>query len=310
MKAMHPACPNPEQARRANRPSRELTTFRGLAPPRTGSGACPRGVWPVLGRSGCTPTCRGARLCAAPPMAAEIIVRVTELPTARTFSLTVTGVADVGPRVRRVTLSGEGLAGFTALPGQDVVLHLTDDRGGGISRRYTIRHLDTERLHVDLDFVLHGHGPAALWATVVSVGDSVEIFGPRGKVRLSHASWQLFAGDESAFPAIAEMVAALPSSTHVVALIEVQDAEDEQPIDGAAQADVRWLHRSTTPAGQSELLDQALQALKVPDAERHAYLFGESRVVRRLRDQLTRRGLGASEISAKGYWNLGRATPD
>jgi NADPH-dependent ferric siderophore reductase len=37
------------------------------------------------------------------------------------------------------------------------------------------------------------------------------------------------------------------------------------------------------------------------------FLFGESRSVRRLRDILTRRGVRLDEISAKGYWNLGRA---
>jgi NADPH-dependent ferric siderophore reductase len=243
-------------------------------------------------------------------LAIERITGVIELPAAMTCQLTVAAVIDLGPRMRRITLAGDPLADFVALPGQDVVLHLSDGEGGGLSRRYTIRHLDNQSRRVDLDFVRHGHGPGALWAESVQVGDPVEIFGPRGKTPLTAAGWQLFAGDESAIPAIAEMVSALPSGAQAVALIEVQDAADEQLVESAAAVDLRWLHRLTTAPGDADLLDTALQAVPIPDADRHAYLFGESRVVRRLRGQLHGRGLQPAEVSAKGYWNLGRAMRD
>jgi NADPH-dependent ferric siderophore reductase len=235
-----------------------------------------------------------------------MIVRVTELPTARTYLLTVARVAEPGPRLRRITLTGDGLAGLVAWPGQDLVLHLPDGQGGGVSRRYTIRHLDNVRRQLDLDVVMHGPGPGARWAAAASVGTAVEVFGPRGKVRLASARWQLFAGDESALPGIAEMVAALPTCTTVVVIVEVEDGSDEEPIMAAAQIDVRWLYRGGKLPGQSQLLDQALDAVDLPDNDRHAYVFAESRVVRQLRDHLAARGLGPAEISAKGYWNLGR----
>lgn len=232
------------------------------------------------------------------------------LPAASTHRVTITDVMDVGPRMRRVTLSSAALADFVALPGQDVVLHLDAGQGAKVSRRYTIRHLDHAHRRFDLDFVMHGHGPGAAWAGSVGIGDDVEIFGPRGKVLLADHSWQLFAGDESALPGIAEMIAALPAGHDALALIEVHDHQDEQPIEAAAHIDVRWLHRSPTAPGQSYLLDEALETVEIPDADRHAYLFGESRVVRRLRDLLAHRGLRPNEMSAKGYWNLGRAAGD
>jgi NADPH-dependent ferric siderophore reductase len=229
---------------------------------------------------------------------------VTELPTASTHLLIVARVVDIGPRMRRITVTGEALANFAPLPGQDVVVHVSDGHGGGVSRRYTIRNLDTETRRLDLDVVMHGHGPGAAWAATVATGDDVEVFGPRGKVLLADARWQLFVGDESAIPAIAEMIAALPIRTAAVAVIDVTDADDEQPIAGTGPVDVRWLHRLVTPAGESELLDRAVASIEIPDVDRHAYLFGESRVVRRLRDHLGSRGLQPHEISAKGYWNL------
>jgi NADPH-dependent ferric siderophore reductase len=233
---------------------------------------------------------------------------VTDLPTASTHLLSVADVVDVGPRMRRITLTGQALTSFVALPGQDVVVHVSDGHGGGVSRRYTIRNLDTAACRLDLDIVMHGHGPGAAWAASVAVGDDVEVFGPRGKVVLADAGWQLFVGDESAIPAIAEMVAALPIGTTSVAVIEVTDADDEQPIPATGPVDVRWLRRLDTPPGESELLDRAVASIEIPDVERHAYLFGESRSVRRLRDDLGGRGLHPHEISAKGYWNLGRVS--
>jgi NADPH-dependent ferric siderophore reductase len=233
---------------------------------------------------------------------------VTELPTASTHLLSVADVVEVGPRMRRITLAGEALAQFVALPGQDVVVHVSDGHGGGVSRRYTIRNLDIVAHRLDLDVVMHGEGPGADWAASVAIGDPVEVFGPRGKVLLADAGWQLFVGDESAIPAIAEMIGALPVQTAAVALVEVTDADDEQQMPATELIDVRWLHRQAVPPGESELLHRAVASIDIPDADRHAYLFGESRVVRRLRDDLGGRGLQPQEISAKGYWNLGRVS--
>jgi len=231
-------------------------------------------------------------------------------PSARTHLVEVTAVTDVSPRMRRVTVTGATLSDFAAWPGQDVVLHLTDDSGSGVRRRYTVRSLDSGARRFNLDFVLHGHGPGARWAERVVVGQRIEIFGPRGKVAMSDAGWQLFAGDESALPAIAEMARALPTGVTATALIEVAEPVDEQPIASGADLEVRWLHRGTTEPGTAELLDEALAGVSVPASDRHLFLFGESRTVRRLRDAITQRGVALDEISAKGYWNLGRAMRD
>jgi NADPH-dependent ferric siderophore reductase len=232
------------------------------------------------------------------------------LPAATTYHLEVVAVSDVGPHMRRITLAGDDLAGFRPLPGQDVVVHLTDDQGNGVRRRYTIRNLDKAAAAFDLDVVVHGHGAGSSWGSGARPGDRVEVFGPRGKVLLSAAGWQLFIGDESALPALVEMIRELPATASTVALIEVQDADDEQRVEAAGVVDVRWLHRGAGPPGGADRFVAELRHVVLPAADRHAYLFGESRVVRQLRDELIGRGLRADEISAKGYWNVGRASRD
>jgi len=229
-------------------------------------------------------------------------------PVAQTYLLNVLAVTDVNARMRRVTVGGDTLADFTPWPGQDVVLHLVSAEGAGVRRRYTIRNYEPANRRFDLDFVRHGHGPGALWAESARPGDEVEVFGPRGKVAVSGAGWQLLAGDESALPAIAEIAQALPVGTKVTALIEVDNPDDEQPLQAAADLDVRWLYREGAAPGTSELLDQALAEAGFAPSDRHVYLFGESRVVRRLRDLAAAAGLSPDEISAKGYWNVGRET--
>jgi NADPH-dependent ferric siderophore reductase len=232
------------------------------------------------------------------------------LPAAITRHLHVLAVTDVGPRIRRITVGGAELRDFEPLPGQDVVVHLVDEHGNGVRRRYTIRHLDPSALAFDLDVVVHGHGVGSTWGVEVRPGDRIEVFGPRGKVLLPRANWQLYVGDESGLPAIAEMIAALPEQAAIQALIEVQDGDDEQPISRAGTVATRWLHRGGAPAGQPDLLADALEQLRIPEVDRHVCVFAESRVVRRLRDELVGRGLRAEEISAKGYWNAGRARRD
>lgn len=229
---------------------------------------------------------------------------------ARTYLLTVVAARNVGPRMRRITLGGDELAEFSPWPGQDVVFHLSDDAGSGVRRRYTVRHLDRQTRRFDVDFVLHGPGPGADWARRIQPGEQVAVFGPRGKVPVSDAGWQLFAGDESALPAIAEMAEALPAGTRAIALIEVCDADDEQLIRARAELDLRWLYRGTTSPGTAQVLDQAVESVSLPASDRHLFVFAESRAVRRLRDAAWRRGVSPTEISAKGYWNLGRASSE
>src|ERR671932_1183332 len=78
------------------------------------------------------------------------------------LELTVREVSDLGPRMRRIRLSGAG-KDFAYQPGQDVMLVLS---GGErpLSRRYTIRAYDRPSASIELNVVAHGtHGPGAEW---------------------------------------------------------------------------------------------------------------------------------------------------
>lgn len=206
--------------------------------------------------------------------------------------------------MRRVTVQADSMRGVQLRPAQDVELHLVDASGRRVKRRYTIRQARPELGELDLDVQLHGDGPGAAWGLSAVPGDAISFQGPRGKLQLTAASWHLLVGDESALPAIASICASLPDSEPAIAVIEVQDADDEQSLPPSAQ--VHWLHRGEVEPGTPEHLAAAVARLALPDGSGHAYLLGETRTMVAVRALLEAQGFAHDAIFLKGYWNIGR----
>ena len=179
------------------------------------------------------------------------------------WPLVVVGSRAITPAMRRVSLIGETLAGFEHRPGQDLVLSLPAP-GGAARRHYTIRGFDRHELRLDIDVLVHGAGPGSRWAETAKIGDPVLAEGPRGRTVVnSRANWHLFTGDETALPAIAAMIETLPAQARAFAIIEVEGAQEEQPLPSEAQLEALWLHRRGPPA-PSEALIEALAAFQFP----------------------------------------------
>src|ERR1700753_4339543 len=82
-----------------------------------------------------------------------------------------------------------------------------------VTRTYTLRRADPQLQRVTVDFVVHGDaGIAAPWAARAEPGDTVVMSGAGGAYRPDpEVDWHLFAGDESALPAICSGLEALPA---------------------------------------------------------------------------------------------------
>jgi NADPH-dependent ferric siderophore reductase len=215
---------------------------------------------------------------------------------------TVTGVVELTPRMRRVTVAGESLRGLRTQPAQDAELILLEPTGRKLRRRYTIRQARPDSGEWDLDVLLHGAGPGSTWGATARPGDEISFFGPRGRLELTAADWHLFVGDESALPAIAALTEVVPDRP-TIAVIEVGDRSDELPV-GAGE--VHWCHRGPIRPGTPDLLAPAIAALTTPAGIGHGYLLGESRTVVALREAVAQHGLGVGETFVKGYWNHAR----
>ncbi|MER7499418.1 siderophore-interacting protein [Nonomuraea pusilla] len=173
-------------------------------------------------------------------------------------------------------------------------------------RTYTVRAWDPDACELTLDFVHHGDkGLAGPWAARAVPGDAVLLLGPGGGYAPDPgADWHLLVGDESALPAIAASVEALPEAALAHVLVEVDGPEDEQKLDTRARAHVTWVYRDGGRVG--EALVRAVRELDFPAGDVHAFVHGEAGFVKELRRHLRlERGLPLERLSISGYWRAG-----
>jgi NADPH-dependent ferric siderophore reductase len=241
--------------------------------------------------------------------------------------LTVVGVRDVTPAVRRVTLTASAAVVAASGPTLSLLVPRVGDaaprwpeiaRDGRIVwpqgshgvalRSYTARRQDPAAGELDVDFVLHGDGPAAAWATAAAPGAVLGV-ASAAPLGAEPAGWLLLAGDETALPGISRILAAAAPGTRGVALLEVAGPAEEQELPAPPGIEVRWLHRAGAAPGEGTLLADAVAALDRPDGEDlFAWVGAESATVRTVRADLRARwGLRRHQHHAIGYWRRGRA---
>jgi NADPH-dependent ferric siderophore reductase len=231
------------------------------------------------------------------------------MPEPRTLPLVVASVEDVTPHMRQIQLTGPSLEAFEYFPGQDLALPVVRDDGSVVRRRYTIRRFDPGRRLIDIDVIMHGDGPGIRWAQAARPGAAVEAIGPRGKIGLSsNAKSHLFAGDATAVPGSLAMIEALPAGLQATAYLMVADPRERQSFSADATNTVTWCFESGANAPDG--LVAAVSAAEVLPEGGHAYLAGEVALVAALKATLLAQGWAPDQISAKAYWNRGRANAD
>src|SRR5690606_10053710 len=111
------------------------------------------------------------------------------------------------------------------------------------TRTYSIRRFDLEGGQVWIDFVTHGdEGVAGPWAADAQPGDPVVLGGIGGGYAPDpEADWHLLAGDESAIPAIAAALEAMPADAVGTVFLEVQNESEHVELTIPEGIDVQWL---------------------------------------------------------------------
>ncbi|OUE27020.1 siderophore-interacting protein [Clavibacter michiganensis] len=179
-------------------------------------------------------------------------------------------------------------------------------------RTYTLRHADPVAGTAAIDFVVHGDdGLAGPWAARARPGDLLAASGPGGLFRPSDDPGvaRLLIGDDSAVPAIAAALAAMPADARGVALLEVGGPDDELGLEHPAGVEVRRIHRSRVPgAVPGALLVDAVRGLARPGGEVEVFAHGERGAMKELRAILQDGwGIDRRALSLSAYWALGRA---
>jgi len=185
-------------------------------------------------------------------------------------------------------------------------------------RTMTVRHVDVAAREVTVDIVVHGeHGVAGAWVASAQPGQPIYLMGPGGAYTPDPAAdWHLLAGDETALPAIAAALEALPANAIGKAFIEVAGPEDEIPLAAPESVEVNWVYRGGRAdlvpeerAGDFAPLIEAVTNAEWLPGQVHVFIHGEAQAVMHnlrpyIRKERDVEAKWASSIS--GYWRRGR----
>lgn len=229
--------------------------------------------------------------------------------------LEVLRVTELTPRMRRITVGGPELAGFVSVGSDDHVKLMfacspaeqqaldNPEASDGVRptlREYTPRRIDLAAGELDLDFVLHGDGPASTWAAQAAPGQTLVVAGPRSSMVVPDIfDSYLLVGDETAIPAIARRLEELPANRRVLAVIEIEDAAEQQVLASQAQVEVIWVQR-----GHGNVL-QVLKDLTLPEGQLYTWVALEKALTRQAKSLLIDdKGVNEAFIKAAAYWRL------
>jgi NADPH-dependent ferric siderophore reductase len=236
------------------------------------------------------------------------------------------------PALVRVVLGGPGLDGYRSPDATDTYVNVAipppgapygpvfdpaevradhDKQHWPARRRYTVRRWDAPAGELTLDFVVHGDaehgaaagGPGSAWAAAARPGDVLVFEGPGSGYRPDPAAdWHLLVGDESALPAIAASLEAVPSKALAVVRLVCDGPDHQIVLTCPGVLDLTWLHRTGEPA-DADLLPAAVRDLAFPRGRVHAFVHGEADEIRAIRRHLLGdRGLSRSDMSCSPYW--------
>lgn len=172
-----------------------------------------------------------------------------------------------------------------------------------ITRDYTPRRFDPLRGELDLEFVLHGQGPAAHWAQQAQIGDALWFVGPKSSTLLPQQTGQMvLLGDETALPAIARFLEERPLSVPLLATIIIEKEEARLPLPTLETDRLQWVLGSAT---DPELWEETVRSLDLRiEAEPYIFVAGEARTLLPVRRYLSRElGLKKHQLNITGYWH-------
>lgn len=241
--------------------------------------------------------------------------------------MTVTRVARLSPWMVRITFAGDQLKGFTVeepaasirlllptagaeepvLPSFDRNMFVLPDGTRPIVRTFTPHRVGPEAGALTLDIVIHEAGAASEWAKVAQPGDAAAVSGPLKGYRIDpEAPALLLAGDESAIPAIGQLLEDIPTDISVEAHVEVTHPDARIELPRHPRATVEW-HDLPEGAPPGETFVPAVRAAEFPAGTR-IWVAGEAAAVQRVRRHLfEERKIPRPETTVRGYWKHGRS---
>ncbi len=252
-----------------------------------------------------------ARIRREPPTFRPITVGRVEPLTPRMVRVTFRG-SDLGPLGAgdpaasvRVLLPPPGMSELV-MPTWNGNEFLLPDGSRPVIRTFTPYRVDPSGTELELWVVVHAGGIASDWVDAAKAGDEAAVSGPgRGYAVDRDAPSFLLGGDESAIPAISQLLVALPDATPTRVHIEVAHPDARVTLPEHPSASVTW-HDLPPGGGSGDALFDAVRAAEIDPGAR-VWVAGEAAAVQRIRKHLfDDRSLPRSQTAVRGYWKHGR----
>ncbi len=233
----------------------------------------------------------------------------------------------VTPRIKRIRFRGAGFGGYVSgglhvrllfapkdcqpvwpSVGADgrIIWPVGEDTVS--ARVYTIRSISPDSSEIEIDFVLHDNcgvpAPGSDFAEQADCGQQIGIFAPGGN-EIPAGRSLLLLGDETAFPAMARIIEALPADSHARVFAEVENPQSHYDFPNAGNVAITYLYRESHAAEKNGLLTRALQdhigtMEKVPEFLWAGCEYKDFMAIRKIaRDEL---GMPRNRHLVVAYW--------
>ena len=163
----------------------------------------------------------------------------------------------------------------------------------------------TDRL--DLEIVRHPGGVVSQWAEQAAVGAPAALSGPGRGADFGEATVFHLLGDETAVPAISQLLDMLAHSATIQVHAEVDHESAIQDLPEHPGCSIEWFVREpTTPPGARLVAAAAALGELAPTC--HVWAAGEAASMQAIRKHLfNERGLDRAQATVRGYWKPERA---
>ncbi len=234
------------------------------------------------------------------------------------------------PRLLRITLTGDGLRSLVVdrpaasirllvpAPGDDGLEmptwdgneFLLTDGSRPLLRTFTPLRVDNERGRMDVEIVRHDGGAISGWAETAAPGDPAAMSGPgRGFDLPDGVTRLVLLGDETALPAVGQLMEWVPDGVDIEAHVEVITGDAVVEMVGDHHDAVTW-HVSVSDPPGSALVEVARSFTDLPEST-HLWAAGEASAMQAIRSRLfTELGLPRSRATVRGYWKPARHSSD
>ena len=198
-------------------------------------------------------------------------------------------------------------------------------------RTYTIAAHRPDDGEVDIDFAVHGDsGPLSRFAVDARPGARLLLVAPGpGAEPDAGVAWRpasarrlLCVGDETALPAIRNILGTLSADQSCDVLLEVPHVSDRLTLPSSAQVRIDWVVRrpgdevgrradkllfggATSPSSPGDPDPDLWEESTGTAADRYAWVAGEVAWVNRLRKRLAGQGYSRGNAAFMGYWRAG-----